>query len=48
MQILQQLKKNVVAPKLPDQGAGKASDMVNQVFAKNARRKWAWNVASRC
>lgn len=27
-------KKNVVAPKLTDQGASKASDMVNQVFTK--------------
>lgn len=27
-------KKNVVAPKLTDQGATKASDMVNQVFTK--------------
>ena len=27
-------KKNVVAPKLTDQGANKASDMVNQVFTK--------------
>ncbi len=38
-------KKNVVAPKLTDQGASKASDMVNQVFAKTLAEV-GMNVAS--
>lgn len=38
-------KKNVVAPKLTDQGASKASDMVNQVFTKTLAEV-GMNVAS--
>ena len=38
-------KKNVVAPKLTDQGASKASDMVNQVFTKTVAEV-GLNVAS--